>query len=233
MHKNILFLLLDLCKNSSMIQATAIAKLLLNIKAVTLNLQEPYCYTSGLLSPIYCDHRLIISCPEKRKRIVEAFLCLIEEKFLKFDVVAGIATAGIPYAAWIADRLNLPMIYIRTKAKTHGKHNKIEGKIQKDQEALIVEDLISTGKSAVTAGLALRSTGVTVTNCVAIFSYQLPRAQQNFSEMSINCHTLSYFDALIEMATAEGYINEIEKQKALVWNQDPEHWCANPLKGEE
>ena len=209
-----------------MIQATAIAKLLLNIKAVTLNLQKPYCYTSGLLSPIYCDSRLIISCPKKRKRIVEAFLCLIEEKFLTFDVVAGIATAGIPYAAWIADRLNLPMVYVRVKAKTHGKYNQIEGKIQKDQEVLIVEDLISTGKSAMTASLALRSKGVTVTNCIAIFSYQLPRAQQNFSEISINCHTLSYFDALIKIAAAEGYINEIEKQKALVWNKDPKHWYA-------
>lgn len=208
-----------------MIQTTEIAKLLLNIKAVTLNLQEPYYYTSGLLSPIYCDNRLIISYPEKRKKIIEALLCLIEEKFLTFDVVAGIATAGIPHAAWIADRLNLPMVYVRAKSKTHGKHNQIEGKIQKDQKALVVEDLISTGNSVVAAGLALRNMGATVTNCVAIFSYQLPQAQKNFSEMNINCHTLAYFDDLIEMAAAEGYINETEKQKALVWNKDPEHWC--------
>lgn len=205
-------------------QASEIAKLLLNIKAVTLNLHEPYRYTSGILSPIYCDNRLIISYPEKRKMIIEAFLQLIEKNHLSFDIVAGTATAGIPHAAWIADRLDLPMIYVRAKAKTHGKQNQIEGRIRKGQRALIVEDLISTGKSALAAGLALREKGVTVTDCIAIFSYQLPQAQQNFSDANINCHALSHFDTLIEMAVDEGYIDEIEKQKALAWNKDPEHW---------
>ncbi|MBW5802822.1 orotate phosphoribosyltransferase [Coxiella endosymbiont of Ornithodoros amblus] len=213
-----------MCNNGFVNQATEIAKLLLNIKAVTLNLYEPYRYISGILSPIYCDNRLIISYPEKRKVIIEAFLQLIEKNHLSFDVIAGTATAGIPHTAWIADRLNLPMVYVRAKAKIHGKQNQIEGRIRKGQRTLIVEDLISTGKSALAASLVLREKGVTITDCIAIFSYQLPQAQKNFSDANINCHALSHFDTLIEMAVDEGYIDEIEKQKALAWNKDPEHW---------
>ena len=205
-------------------QSIEIAKLLLDIKAVTLNLKQPYRYTSGILSPIYCDSRLIISYPEKRRIIIEAFLNLIEENHLSFNVISGIATAGIPYAAWIADRLNLPMIYVRGKPKSHSKKNQIEGHIEEGQQALIVEDLISTGKSALAAGLVLREMKVIVTDCIAIFSYQLPRAQKNFLDTNINCYILSHFDSLIGIANDAGYINEVEKQKALAWNKDPAHW---------
>ena len=205
-------------------QTKKIAKLLLDIKAITLNLKQPYCYTSGMLSPIYCDSRLIISYPEKRRIIIEAFLNLIEENYLSFNVVGGIATAGIPYAAWIADRLNLPMIYVRVKPKSHSKKTQIEGYIEEGQKVLIVEDLISTGKSALTAGLALRKMKVIVTDCVSIFSYQLPRAQKNFLDANINCYTLSRFNTLIRIADSEGYINEVEKQQVLLWNKDPLHW---------
>ena len=205
-------------------QAIEIAKLLLDIKAVTLNLKEPYRYASGLLSPIYCDNRLIISYPDKRKIIIDAFLHLIEKNQLQFDVVAGTATAGIPHAAWIADRLNLPMVYVRDKAKVHGKKNQIEGRLQKSQKALVVEDLISVGKSSITAGLALRKCEGWVTDCVAIFSYQLPQAIQNFSEAYINCYTLSNFNILIEVAVEEAYISDKEKQKALAWRKNPEKW---------
>src|SRR3990167_1821016 len=124
--------------------AQEIAKLLLKIKAVTLNLSNPYHYTSGILSPIYCDNRLIISYPEKRTAVINAFLSTIKEKNLLFDVVAGTATAGIPYAAWIADRLNLPMLYVRGEAKKHGKQNQVEGLLQKNQTVLVIEDLVST-----------------------------------------------------------------------------------------
>lgn len=205
-------------------QAIEIAKLLLDIKAVTLNLQNPFRYTSGLLSPIYCDNRLLISYPEKRKIVIDAFLQLIEKNRLSFDVVAGTATAGIPHAAWIADRLDLPMLYVRNKTKAHGMQNQIEGHFKKGQKALIVEDLISTGKSSVAAGLTLRESDATVTDCIAIFSYQLPQAKQNFSDAHMNCYTLSNFNTLIEVAVAEGYINETEKQKALAWNKDPGQW---------
>ncbi|QTS83828.1 orotate phosphoribosyltransferase [Coxiella endosymbiont of Amblyomma nuttalli] len=205
-------------------QAIEIARLLLNIKAVTLNLEAPYRYTSGLLSPIYCDNRLIISYPYKRKIIVDSFLHLIEKNQLRFDVVAGTATAGIPHAAWIADRLNLPMIYVRNKAKTYGKQNRIEGRLEKGQKVLIVEDLISIGENSIAAGAALRECEGWVTDCVAIFSYQLPQAIQNFSKACINCYTLSNFSTLIEVAVKENYINEKEKRKALIWNKNPEKW---------
>src|SRR5262245_52524696 len=119
-----------------------IAQLLLEIKAVALNVKQPFRFASGILSPIYCDNRLIISYPEKRKIIIDAFLQIIKEKNLNYDVVAGTATAGIPHAAWIAERLNKPMIYVRSKAKEHGKKNLVEGLLQKGQKVLVVEDLV-------------------------------------------------------------------------------------------
>lgn len=203
--------------------ATEIAKILLDIKAITLNLQEPYHYSSGLLSPIYCDNRLIISYPEKRKIVIDSLLHLIEEKNLKFDVIAGTMTAGIPYAAWIADRLHLPMVYIRDKAKTHGKKNQIEGNLKSEQKVLVVEDLISFGESTISASHALRQFAI-VKDCIAIFSYQLSKARQNFAEANLNYHILSNFKTLIKVAVSEGYITEEERQKALVWNKDPENW---------
>lgn len=206
-------------------QATEIAKILLDIKAVTLNLQKPYRYSSGLLSPIYCDNRLIISYPKKRKRVIDALLQLIEEKHLQFDVIAGTATAGIPHAAWIADRLNLPMVYVRDKAKIYGKQNQIEGHLEQGQKVLVVEDLISIGKSAIAASFALCQFA-TVEDCIAIFSYQLSSTQQNFANAHLNYYTLSDFKTLINVAVVEGYITEEERQKVLAWNQNPENWDA-------
>ena len=143
---------------------------------------------------------------------------------MQFDVVAGIATAGIPHAAWIADRLNLPMVYVRDKAKIHGKQNQIEGRLQKSQKVLVVEDLISIGKNSIAAGLVLRKCEGWVTDCVAILSYQLPQAIQNFSEAYINCYTLSNFNTLIEVAVEKNYISDEEKQKALAWSKNPDKW---------
>lgn len=209
---------------SYMIKSTDIAKLLLEIKAVTLNLKNPYRYTSGILSPIYCDNRLIISYPDKRKTIIDAFLGLIQGNKLSFDIVAGIAIAGIPHAAWIADRLNKPMVYVRANAKEHGKQNQIEGKIKEGQTAIVVEDLISTGGSAISAALALREAGIEVKDCVAIFNYELEQSAQKFFEAEIQVLSLCDFPTLIDVATKEGYLNEIEKNQALEWNEDPVNW---------
>ena len=206
-------------------KAQEIAKLLLEIKAVTLNLREPYRYTSGILSPIYCDNRLIISYPEKRKIIIDAFLSLIQEKNLTVDVIAGTATAGIPHAAWIADRLNLPMVYVRSEAKKHGKQNQVEGLLKKNQRALVIEDLISTGGSSVAAGLALRDAGASITDCVAIFNYQLGSAKEKFAHANIALHTLSDLNTLLDVAATAGYITVEEKSQALRWNQDPANWA--------
>lgn len=205
-------------------QSTEIAKLLLGIKAVALNVRQPYRYTSGILSPIYCDNRLIISYPEKRREIIDAFVHLIQQHKLRVDVVAGTATAGIPHAAWIADRLHKPMVYVRSQSKAHGKQNQIEGKLQKGQHALVIEDLISTGSSAVSAGLALREAGAIVTDCIAIFSYQMEKARQLFADADIRSLTLSDFSTLIDVAAEAGYINQAEKKLALAWNKDPERW---------
>lgn len=201
-----------------------IAKLLLEIQAVTLNVQEPYRYSSGILSPIYCDNRLIMSYPEKRAQVIGAFAELIQERSLHFDLLAGVATAGIAHAAFLADRLNLPMAYVRDKAKGHGKENQIEGKVEKGQTALVVEDLVSTGGSSVAAALALREAGVVVTDCLAIFTYEMEKAKEQFVEANIQLHTLSNFSTLIEVAAEEGYITQEEKEIARAWNQNPAEW---------
>ena len=205
-------------------QSTEIAKLLLEIKAVTLNFREPYRYTSGILSPIYCDNRLIISYPDKREVIINAFLSLIQDNKLKFDIVAGVATAGIPHAAWIADRLKKPMVYIRSAAKEHGKQNQIEGHLIKGQRALLVEDLISTGKSSIQAGLILRDAGANVHHCIAIFNYALTQTKQRFEEVGIKVYSLSNFTTLIDVAEAQHDISSVEKSQALKWNKDPSSW---------
>ena len=204
-------------------QTAEIVKILLDIKAVTLNLKEPYQYSSGLLSPVYCDTRLIISYPEKRKMVIDSLLCLIEENNLQFNVIAGTTTAGVPYAAWIAERLHLPMVYVRDKAKTYGKQNQIEGNLKTGQKVLVVEDLISIGGSTISASRALRRFAI-VKDCITIFSYQLLKAQQNFAKANLNYYTLSNFKILVEVAVAEGYFNEEERQKLLAWNKDPENW---------
>lgn len=213
--------------------AEHIAQLLLDIKAVTLNVQQPYRYTSGILSPIYCDNRLLISDPEKRLIVLQAFLDVIRAQRLQCDVVAGVATAGIPHAAWIADRLQKPMVYVRKKAKEHGMNNVIEGECQAGQTALLIEDLISTGGSSVQAGLSLREHGATVTDCIAIFSYQIEKAMTRFAATQITLHTLSNFTALVDVAARDGYITNDQKKIVLEWQQDPAGWEAKHFTSHE
>lgn len=203
---------------------TEIAKILLEIKAVTLNLKKPYRYASGILSPIYTDNRLIISHPDVRKRIIQAFVDLIHKNKLSFDIVAGTATAGIPHAAWLSDQLNKPMVYVRSKSKGHGKGNQIEGKCDAGQQAIIVEDLISTGNSALSAAQALREKGAIVSDCIAIFDYEMKKSRELFSTAKVNLFALTTFSTLIEVAAQTGALNDKEKTQALAWNQDPEGW---------
>lgn len=201
-----------------------IANILLEIGAVTLNTKEPYRYTSGILSPIYCDNRLLISYPEKRKHVIQAFLDVIDENSIDYDVIAGTATAGIPHAAWVADRLNAPMIYIRSKAKEHGKKSRIEGLLEADAHTVIIEDLISTGGSSVSAGEAVREEGGVVGHCVAIFTYQMKKAEDRFAESKIQLHTLTNFATLVKVASEHNYIEAEDAEKILAWNKDPEGW---------
>lgn len=200
---------------------SSIAKLLLELKAVALNTEKPFRYTSGLLSPIYCDNRLIISDPEKRNIVIDAFLKLIDKDC---DVIAGVATAGIPHAAWLADRLNKPMVYVRAKAKEHGKQNQIEGRLPKNSRVVVIEDLISTGHSSIAAGQALREAGASVNTCLAIFTYGFTSSKEAFAKAHIELKTLSNFDELIEVAVKEKYITAAQKEILAAWNEDPQNW---------
>ncbi|RMF06002.1 orotate phosphoribosyltransferase [Candidatus Woesearchaeota archaeon] len=206
--------------------AQKVAKLLLSIKAVTLNMEEPYRYASGILSPIYCDNRLIMSYPEIREKVIDSFLSVITEKELEFDVVAGTATAGIPHAAWVADRLKKPMIYVRSSAKDHGKKNLIEGKLENGQKVLLIEDLVSTGGSSISAVKAIKESGGDVVACLAIFTYGMEKAEKAFKEENCPLFTLSNFNTLINTAVEENYLSPEQAEKAVHWNRDPQGWGA-------
>jgi orotate phosphoribosyltransferase len=204
--------------------AEDVAKILLEIKAVTLSPQKPYRYASGILSPIYCDNRLLMSYPDKRRKIIAYLAELIKERHLEFDVVAGIASSGIPHAAWLADKLGKPMIYIRKETKEHGKENLIEGKLDKGQRVLIVEDLVSTGGSSINGVEAVRSQGGVVNHCVAIFTYEMEKAKDAFRNANCELITLSNFTTLIKTAKEMEYIGPEESGKVLAWNKDPQNW---------
>ncbi len=201
-----------------------IAKTLLEIKAVTLNLQTGYRYVSGIYSPIYCDNRLLMSYPDKRKITTKSFQQLIVENKLEFDVIAGVATSGIPHAAWLADALGKPMIYVRSEKKEHGKQNLIEGRIEKGQRVIVIEDLVSTGGSSVAVVDALKEAGADVVCCLAIFTYEFAKAKKKFDDSGCELFTLTSFTTLIDVAFKSSYIDAEQKEKALEWNKDPENW---------
>lgn len=204
--------------------AKDVAKILLEIKAVTLNPQKPYRYASGMLSPIYCDNRLVMSYPEKRSRIVYYFAKVVKDRKLDFDIVAGIASSGIPHAAWLAEKLGKPMIYIRKEAKDHGKENLIEGKMEHGQRVLIVEDLISTGGSSIAGVEAVRDQGGIVEHCLAIFTYDMAKAKAAFSQAKCELIPLSDFTTLISVAGDMKYISHDEAARVMEWNKDPPNW---------
>ncbi|WP_336780584.1 orotate phosphoribosyltransferase [Paenibacillus illinoisensis] len=198
-----------------------IASQLLKINAVALRPQQPFTWTSGIKSPIYCDNRLTMSYPEIRNDIAEAFAAIIREQYPDAEVVAGTATAGIPHAAWVAQKLNLPMAYIRDKAKGHGKENLIEGIITEGQKVVVIEDLISTGGSSIKAAEAVRAAGATPLAVLAIFSYQLDKGVQAFEEAGIQLQTLSNYTALMDVALAQGTIQESDFELLKSWREDP------------
>jgi len=201
-----------------------VAKILLKIKAVTLRVDPPFTWVSGIKSPIYTDNRLLMSYPKERNIIVNYFIKLMQEHALEPDVIAGIATSGIPWASWIAAELKLPMIYIRSKSKGHGKENLIEGKLEKGQKVVIIEDLISTGGSSLNGANAVKEAGAKVLANVAIFTYELPDAEKNFKEAGIKLITLTKFSSLAEIAEKEDYIDKEEKASLLEWRKDPKSW---------
>lgn len=201
-----------------------LAELLLEIGAVSLSPDQPYTWSSGIQSPIYCDNRLLMAFPDERKQVIQAFCTAIEELELTVDVIAGTSTAGIPHAAWISEALNLPMAYIRGSAKGHGKQNRIEGRISKGDRVLIIEDLISTGGSSIEAAESVREAGGIVTDILAIFSYNLHRSDELAKEKTIRIHTLTDFDALIESASAQGNLTGDQLKSLREWKLDPAGW---------
>jgi orotate phosphoribosyltransferase len=201
-----------------------IAEKLLDIKAVALNPNDPFTWSSGLRSPIYCDNRLTLSYPEVRKEIAAGLQSIILDKFPEAELIAGTATAGIPHAAWVSDKMELPMCYVRSKAKGHGKGKQIEGQAVKGQKVVVVEDLISTGGSAITAVKALREAGCEVLGVAAIFTYQLEKGKQMLAEEKIEAYTLTDIEALTKVAIEKGYIQEEDMKKLIEWRKDPSEW---------
>lgn len=196
-----------------------VAKDLLSIKAVQIH-PEPenyFTWTSGIKSPIYCDNRLTMSYPKVRERITQAFIQKIKEWGVQPDVIAGCATAGIPHAAWLSKELDLPMIYIRSEAKKHGKGNQIEGEVQKGKKVVVIEDLISTGGSSIDAAMAAKESGFEVIGVLAIFTYGLEKANQNFADAKLDFDTITTFDHLLEILEAENKFEQKDVQSLLTW----------------
>lgn len=195
-----------------------IARHLLNIGAVSLQPNDPFTWTSGMKSPIYCDNRVTISYPEVRRDIAEAFTAIIREKYPEAEVIAGAATGGVPHAAWVSENMELPMVYVRGSAKGHGKKKQVEGVLRKGQKVVVVEDLFSTGGSVINVAQALRSEGAEVLGVVGIFTYGLKKAEKNFAEAELNHTTITDFPTLLEVAE----LSEEERVKLNKWYTDPD-----------
>ncbi|WP_288745843.1 orotate phosphoribosyltransferase [uncultured Enterococcus sp.] len=203
---------------------TSIAHELLAIKAVFLNPEEPFTWASGMKSPIYCDNRLTMSYPAVRKKIAKGLAEKIKATFPDVQVIAGTATAGIPHAAWVAELLDLPMVYIRSKPKDHGKGNQIEGRITPGQKMVVIEDLISTGGSVLEACAAAENEGANVLGVAAIFTYELPKGKENFENATTPLVTLTNYSTLINVAQEEAYIRPEQKDLLSKWKENPENW---------
>lgn len=204
-----------------------IARQLLQIKAIKLNPAKPFIWASGWKSPIYCDNRKTLAYPDVRKTIYENFSKIIRKKYPDTEGIAGVATGAIAHGIMVAEQLNLPFVYIRSSAKEHGLENRIEGAFTEGQKFVVVEDLVSTGGSSLSAVDALRKTGCNVLGMVAIFTYGFPRAVENFSKIGCNLDTLSNYDILIQLARETGYIAEDETETLRKWRTDPEAWSPD------
>ncbi|MBC2017446.1 orotate phosphoribosyltransferase [Listeria seeligeri] len=201
-----------------------VAEQLLEIKAVFLKPNDPFTWASGIKSPIYCDNRLTLGFPKVRQFIAAALAEKIKEDFGDVDVIAGTATAGIPHAAWVSDLLDLPMVYVRSKAKEHGKGNQIEGPISKGQKVVVIEDLISTGGSSLKAVEALEQAGAEVLGIAAIFTYGLEKGNKLLAEANTKLVTLTNYDELIEVALTKNYVSKEDMETLKEWKQNPETW---------
>ena len=202
------------------------AEVLLKINAIKLQPNSPFTWASGWKSPIYCDNRIVLSFPPVRNYIREVMAKHIESHYGKVDVIAGVATGAIGIGMLVAEYLGLPFIYVRPEAKSHGRQNQIEGFVESGQNVVVVEDLISTGKSSLNAVKALNNANVNVKGMVAIFSYGFEVANQNFRAANVELHTLSNYENLLEQALETKYINTQEQEVLALWNANPSEWNA-------
>ena len=197
-----------------------IAKLLLQINAIKLKPKNPFTWSSGKKSPIYCDNRLTLSYPKIRKIIQEKLITLAKKEFKEANLIAGVATAGIPHGVLMANKMSLPFIYVRSSEKKHGRENKIEGEIGKNRKILIVEDLISTGKSSLQVAEALKNVGCEIVGIISIFNYNFIETEQRLINQKIKYSSLCNFEELIKAAEQENYISEKEIEIITNWHSD-------------
>lgn len=201
-----------------------IAEYLLTLKAVKFSPEKPFQYASGLKGPIYCDNRMLLSHVDKRDQVIAAFLDLIKTKNLNFDIVGGIATAGIPHAAFIADRMKKPMVYVRPKPKGHGKMNQVEGDYKAGQQVLLFEDLVNQGSSLEEAITGTKNANLIVTDCICIVDYEMKESKRRLLDLNLKLHSLTNFSVLVDTALELKLINETGKSELLNWHSDPVAW---------
>jgi orotate phosphoribosyltransferase len=201
-----------------------VAEYLLQIKAIKLNSQKPFQWSSGLLSPIYCDNRVTLSYPAIRTYIRQQFVDVINEYFGKSDVIAGVATGGIAHGVLVAQEFGLPFIYVRPEPKKHGLSNAIEGYVEKGQSVIVIEDLISTGSSSLKVIEHLKDFGCSIKGMISIFTYNFKSAEENLKKNKLQVISLSDFDSLIKVALEKSYITEDDFEQLKEWHKDPEGW---------
>jgi orotate phosphoribosyltransferase len=209
-----------------------IAKHLLEIGAVSLQPQNPFTWSSGIKSPIYCDNRLTMSFPHVRKDIAKGLQSLIQKHFPEAELIAGTATGGIAPAAWVSDVCALPMVYVRGKAKAHGAGKQVEGAFKPGQKVVVIEDLISTGGSSLVSVKALQEAGCEVLGIAAIFTYELEASKRGLQEAGIEAHALTTFSSLAEVAAEEGAISKEDLTRLEQWRKNPqdESWLTENVK---
>lgn len=201
-------------------QRSEIVKDLLDIGAIQIKTDDYFTWSSGIRSPVYCDNRLIMSHPSIREKVTNHFTVAIESMDVRPDIIAGCATAGIPHAAWLCDRLRAPMLYVRSKPKQHGKGNQIEGAHRKGQNVLVIEDLISTGMSSIETANALRQEGLNVLSVSAIFTYGLKQADKHFQKEDLSYQTIITFDDVLDHLSETGTISKDEENVLLNWRNN-------------
>lgn len=204
--------------------AAKVASDLLSIHAVTLSPAKPFVWASGLHTPIYCDNRLTIGYPSVRRDIYEGMSRMIAKSFPGAEVIGGVATAGIPHAAWVSEQMHKPMIYVRSKPKDHGRGRQIEGVLNKGQKVVLIDDLISTGGSVLKAVEAVRKEGGDVLGVACIFTYELAASYKNFAEAGLQYHAVTDYSTMLRQAEAENYVSHEDVETLAGWSNDPQEW---------